>query len=593
MRHSEPVTNSAPATAPEGSAAEVDAEPPATAPVCADPAAGAPIPTLVAVILAVASGGAMLLSFPVVNLWYLAPVAVALLALAVHRRRFWAGFRLGGLAGLVFFVPLLHWTNIVGGAVAWLLLAVMEAAYIGLLGGAAGFASPVVDRRRWLWPLATAVLWVAQEAARDRTPFGGFPWGRLAFSQGDSPMLRYAVAGGAPLVSFAVALCGGLIALAVGRIIVPDRSVDRSADRGRTGAPGGWRPHLAAVGGPVAIAAIIALAALVVPTNAPHGRPIEVAIVQGNVPRLGLEFNAQRRAVLDNHVRGTIALAAQVKAGTEPQPDIVIWPENSSDVDPLISDDPDDTDAADAITSAADAIGVPILVGAVLEGPGADARNAAIVWLPNGGPQTGPHGMYVKRHPVPFAEYVPLRSLARKISSKVDLISHDFLAGDTPGVLTIGPATIGDVICFEVAYDGIVRDTVTGGAQLLAVQTNNADFNTAEARQQLAMVRLRAVEHGRDGLMVSTVGISGFVDSSGGVHQATGFNVPATELRQLHLGDRRTLATRLGPVPEYALATLALVLLVAAGWTRHRIRPPKQPAGPPTTIGKTTSRGDT
>ena len=44
---------------------------------------------------------------------------------------------------------------------------------------------------------------------------------------------------------------------------------------------------------------------------------------------------------------------------------------------------------------------------------------------------------------------------------------------------------------------------------MLAVQTNNATFDEAEARQQLAMVRLRAVEHGRDALMASTVGVSG------------------------------------------------------------------------------------
>ena len=80
------------------------------------------------------------------------------------------------------------------------------------------------------------------------------------------------------------------------------------------------------------------------------------------------------------------------------------------------------------------------------------------------------------------------------------------VGGDTPGVIRTGPVTVGDVICFEVAYDEIVRDTVTGGAEILAVQTNNATFNEAEARQQLAMVQLRAVEHGRESLMVSTVG---------------------------------------------------------------------------------------
>ena len=271
----------------------------------------------------------------------------------------------------------------------------------------------------------------------------------------------------------------------------------------------------------------------------------------------------------------------------------MIWPENSSDIDPLVADDPGNADAATEITAAANTIGAPILVGAVLEGPGTNDRNASIVWLPGptGGPQSGPHGTYVKQHPVPFAEYMPMRGVARLVSKKVDLVTHDFLAGKTHGILDLGGVRVGDAICFEVAYDNIVRDTVTGGAQLLAVQTNNADFDRAEASQQLAMVRLRAVEHGRDALMVSTVGISGFVDASGGVHNATGFNVAATELRQLRLGEHRTLATELGPIPEIIGGGLALAFLLGAVWTRRARRTGIRRAGtaPNTGHGVTTA----
>ncbi|HEY7175154.1 MAG TPA: apolipoprotein N-acyltransferase, partial [Micromonosporaceae bacterium] len=184
-----------------------------------------------------------------------------------------------------------------------------------------------------------------------------------------------------------------------------------------------------------------------------------------------------------------------------------------------------------------------------------------------------------------FAEYIPLRGLARMVSKRVDLVVHDFVAGTRPGVLNVGGVTVGDAICFEVAYDNIVRDTVTGGAQLLTVQTNNADFDIAEASQQLAMVRLRAVEHGRDSLMVSTVGISGFVDASGGVHNATGFNVVATELRDLRLGGQRTLATELGPIPEFVASGLAIGILLGAVWLRHRIRSGERRSGPTPTTG--------
>jgi apolipoprotein N-acyltransferase len=281
---------------------------------------------------------------------------------------------------------------------------------------------------------------------------------------------------------------------------------------------------------------------------------VRVAIVQGNVPRLGLEFNSQRRAVLDNHVNATLALAEDVAAGRAVRPDFVVWPENASDVDPLLN-----ADARDRIDVAARAIGVPILVGGLLEGPGDNLRNVGMVWQPGGGvTQT-----YVKRHPVPFAEYMPIRGFARMITDKVDLVRHDFLAGPTPGVLSLGPAIVGDVICFEVAYDEVVRDTVTGGAQLLVVQTNNATFTKAEALQQLAMVRLRAVEHGRPALMASTVGVSAFVDESGKVYDATQFNAEAVIGKDVTLGSTRTIATKLGYLPELVLMVAAVGTLVA------------------------------
>ena len=514
-----------------------------------------------AVAAAVAAGGALLASFPIPNQWWLAPFGVALLAIATRGRSLKGGIGLGAVAGAALFLPLLTWTQIVGGPLAWLLLGGLQTFFFAVLGLASAFTTPLVERWRWSWPLVTGALWVGQEALRDRAPFGGFPWGRLAFSQADAPTLRYAVIGGAPFVTFVVAVAGGFLALAAWQLITGTRNL---------------RPALALL---AAIALFVV--GFAVPTSTPNGATLNVAIVQGNVPRLGLEFNAQGRAVLDNHVRATLALAEQVAAGQATQPDLVIWPENSSDIDPLISDDPGNADAAAAISLAADRIKAPILVGAVLEGPGTHARNAAIVWQPN----TGPGQMYIKQHPVPFAEYVPLRSIARKVTKRVDLVRNDFLPGDRPGVLDMGVAKVGDAICFEVAYDNIVRDNVIKGAQLLTTQTNNADFNTAEARQQMAMVRLRAVEHGRDGLMVSTVGISGFVDSSGAVHQATGFNVASTQMRQLRLGTQRTLATDLGEGPEFVVCALAIAALVGAGLLRYRARSAAQPATGRTAVG--------
>ncbi|MDG4797751.1 apolipoprotein N-acyltransferase [Micromonospora sp. WMMD1082] len=506
----------------------------------------------VAVAMAVAAGLALLVAFPPYGWWPLAPVGVALLAAATHRRRLRVGAGLGFLTGLALFAPLLAWTNLHTGYLPWVLLSLLQAGYLALLGAATAWVSPLVDRAPAGWPAVTGVLWVGQEALRDRTPFGGFPWGRLAFGQDGSPLLRLAALGGAPLVTFAVALTGGLLVAGVWWAL----RVRRAAGGGRW-----WAP---AAGCAAAVVLLLAGGLLVPVATTGAGGTVTVAIVQGNVPRLGLDFNAQRQAVLDNHVEATIALAADVAAGTRPRPDLVVWPENSSDIDPLRNQS-----AGARISAAADAVGVPILVGAVLFGPEqGQVRNAGLLWRPGSGPDL--EQLYIKRHPVPFAEYVPLRRIARMVSDQVDRVRADFVAGTTPGVVHSGPVVLGDVICFEVAYDGLVRDTVVGGAQLLVVQTNNATFDVAEARQQLAMVRLRAVEHGRPALMASTVGVSGFVTPDGRVSDATGFNTRAVVVRELRLTEGRTLATRVGVLPEAVLAGLAVAALVGAAVLRRR-----------------------
>ncbi len=183
------------------------------------------------------------------------------------------------------------------------------------------------------------------------------------------------------------------------------------------------------------------------------GAPTQtIAVIQGDVPRPGLEFNAERRAVLDLHAQRTHELAAAVRAGSSPQPTLVIWPENSTDIDPYRN-----ADANAVISAAAKDIGVPILVGAVVQAdtPGED-YNMGIVW----DPVTGPGATYTKRHPLPFGEYMPYRSFFRIFSDKVDLVRGTFLPGDVPGNLDVAGVNVGDVICFEVVYDNLVRDVV-------------------------------------------------------------------------------------------------------------------------------------
>lgn len=502
--------------------------------------------------LAVGGGLSLWLAFPPHGLWPLAVGGPLALQLAVRGRRPRAGAALGMLLGSTFMLPLLSWTGVFVGDVPWLALSIMEASFFAALGAASATVSRLPAAEIWV-----AALWVGQEAARSRIPFGGFPWGRLGFSQADASFASLAAYGGVPLVSFAVALTGTLMAGAVWHVVLWRR--DRRAGPMRSA----WGLLLAALLVPAIGGA--AWLGLPGPSVTAGGDTATVAVVQGNVPRAGLDFNAQRRAVLDNHVEQTLVLARRVAAGEAVQPDLVIWPENSSDIDPY-----ENPDAARAIDRAARAVGVPILVGAVLDGPGENLTNAGVVW----DPVDGPGARYAKRHPVPFGEYMPARSFFRLFSNQVDRLRRDFVAGSEPGVLDVGGVRIGDVICFEVAYDELVSDVVGGGASLLVVQTNNATFGyTAESEQQLAMSRLRAIEHGRTVVVAATSGISGVIAPDGTVVDRSRLFTPYLFNGAIAQREDVTLASRVGAGPEWALAVVGLAaLLVAVPVRRPRTR---------------------
>ncbi|WP_322633435.1 apolipoprotein N-acyltransferase [Glycomyces albidus] len=499
-----------------------------------------------ALVLAAASGLLAVLAFPPYGAWPLAAVSVAGLGAAVHRRRLRGGLGIGFVYGMAFFLPLLAWSSTQVGQWPWLFLSALEALGTGILGAGLAVCSRLIDRRPWIWAPLTGVAWVAQEALRSRQPFGGFPWGRLGFSQADAPAAGAAWLGGVPLLSFVVALSGGFL-LAAGCALATRRL-------------GGLRTAAAFV----AAAAVASVAPLALPTGstAPAGETVNIAVVQGNVPRLGLGFNEQRRAVLDNHVQATLDLADAVNEGRAERPDFVVWPENASDIDPI-----ENEDAYDLISGAAAAIGAPIVLGGIVHNDDGTVSNMSIVW----DPEDGPVHMYSKRHPVPFAEYVPYKDFFSTVAGWIDPRMSEgldsvagFEAGDGVGLIPVGDTDISGLICFEIAFDAETRDSVLAGSQLIVVQTNNATFDTNEAQQQLAMVQIRSIEHGRDGLMASTVGVSGFTDETGAVSQATEFNTAAVIQADLTPSDTSTPATTMGILPEAVLTGAALVALACA-----------------------------
>jgi len=306
-----------------------------------------------------------------------------------------------------------------------------------------------------------------------------------------------------------------------------------------------------------------------------------VAAIQGDVPHArNLPSLLRATTVTQNHAAATYRLAALVAAGRAAAPDVVIWPENSTDQDPRFN-----PYIYDLISGAVTTIGHPVLVGAVLQDP---VRNAGQLWMP----RRGPVATYFKRQLVPFGEVIPLRWLIDKVTSLTSLVPVNFTPGHRAVVFRVGKIRLGDVICYEVGFDGLVTSEVTSGANLLAMQTNDADFEldgqTGETLQQLAMARMRAIEHDRAVVVASTTGVSAIIAPDGKLLVSTGTWRQAEIEARVPLRTTITLADKVGGWPEglITLATVAAFALALAGAVRDRRRRPSPTAPPSASPGE-------
>jgi apolipoprotein N-acyltransferase len=512
-------------------------------------------------------------SFPSFNWWWAAIVAFALLAWVLTRpeTKPVGGLGYGFLFGLAFYPPLVHWISILVGVTPLLALVLVCAVFPAIFGLLA-----VVVRQVPGWPIWFAVLWAAQEWLKSTVPFGGFPWGVVAAGQTGGPFLPLVRLGGVPLLSATIVLIGGS-ATAIASETVSWWRVSRqavtSADRAGTQDAGEDVPGSPpAVMLPTICICLAFFATMAVWPQVRHSgtgsgnEPVAtVAVVQGNVPRLGLDFNAQRFAVLGNHLRETRRLAEEIRAGRAPQPDFVVWPEDASEVDPLRN-----PDVAQQISVAVEAIRAPILVGALAEvpgrPPGAPAEtNTVIVW----NPATGPGDRHDKRIVQPFGEYLPWRGFFRHLSALADRAGY-IVPGKGSGVVHAAGIPVGIATCWEVVFDRALRHSVRNGAQVLAVPANNANFNRTMSEQQLAFSKVRAVENDRYVIVASNTGISAVVAPDAHELARTGFFEPAYLDTQVRLKTTLSPAAKWGPIVQGLLIVAAVVVVLIAmlqnGW---------------------------
>ncbi|WP_151082292.1 apolipoprotein N-acyltransferase [Nocardioides cynanchi] len=498
------------------------------------------------ILLALLAGAGLSLPFQPTHVWLLLPLAVAaffVLTGGLPARTAW----LPGLAfGAAFQVTLLWWLHVVG-TLPWLGLAAAQALWYGLLGAAA-----VPLRRLPAAPVWLAVAWVAMENLRTDWPAGGMPWGRLSYAVVDTPLARLLPYVGATGVSLVLALVGALLAATC-------------TERGR-----------ARVVVVAALGAVLALGLVpqVAPYDASPVSSIRVAAVQGNVPGDGTDVLAHYREITASHTAETERLARDVATGATPRPDFVVWPENSTAVDPFL-----DPSMGAELTAAVSAVDVPLLAGVVVADGPRHVLNQGIVF----DPVTGAGDRYTKWHPVPFGEYVPWRSVFGSHLPELAQVRRDMVRGTRVTPLEIAGTHVADAICFDVAYDDGLYAQLSHGGQLIVVQTSNAMFiHTAQIDQQFAISRLRALETDRYVVVAAINGVTGVIAPDGTLVTSAPLQTRSYVEARVGLIDAVTPAVLIGPS-----VGRGCVLLVVAGWLlawglqRGQYRRSRRPAPAP------------
>ena len=390
------------------------------------------------------------------------------------------------LAGLVFFLPLLHWSSSYVGWVPWVSLSLLQTAFFSLL---ALFAW----RRGVSSAFLFASLFTVIEIARMKWPFGGFGWGRVGHTQVEYLSGLYSIVGVAGVTFVVVTVSTLIVSMQVKTI---------------------------------SLLPIPFLISIFLPLPTTNGS-IEVVAVQGGVDELGFDYNKRALSVLKRHADATEAITDEV--------DLIVWPENASDIDPLRNQE-----AARIIQNVITQTKTPLLVGAVLReelGP----KNVSILYNESNRVES----IYIKQDLAPFGEYIPIRGIAEFVSPEARRV-RDFQSGSEWIKHEVSGRVFQSIICFEVLDDDFIREGLSR-AEFVVAQTNNATFGRSpQARQQLQIVRARAAEFQRDFAVVSTTGFTAHVNSKGEMVESLEQFVPGSLEMVLETREERSLASRIG-----------------------------------------------
>jgi len=498
--------------------------------------------------LAITSGVLVALSFPNPGLSFLAWVALIPLLIAMEESSPRIAFRIGMTCGITGYAFILYWLNIVFvryGHLPWsvsipvyLLLVLWLALFYGLSIWVARIGERVGIKAAFTLPIA----WVAFDFIRSFL-FSGFAWAMLGHSQFRTlPLIQIADLAGVYGITLLIVLANivlyrALRALSGATVPYPVKS---------------------------AVVLLFLLCATLFygfnhlnKTEPDHGKPLRIALIQGNIPQDVKWSPAFREQTINTYERLTREAA---KGGV----DLIVWPESA--VPFFFQDEPRE---AARLRNLARELNACLLFGS----PAHELRNGKSTFL-NSAFLLSPHGETLGRadklHLVPLGEYIPLGRFLTFINKLVVGIG-DFSPGESAVPLDTGNTKLGIQVCYEVIFPELARQYVQAGARVLVAITNDAWFGRSSAPyQHLAISTFRAIETRTPLIRAANTGVTAIVDHNGYISTMTGLFVEAYRTGEIKPGSGQSLYLTIGDTPAWLCVVLTAGIALFAWFTQKK-----------------------
>lgn len=394
-----------------------------------------------------------------------------------------------------------------------------------------------IARLRWVRenPILIAFLAPALFAVNEWTQtltWAGVPWGRIAISQTEMPLLlQTASLFGSYFLTFFIVLCNFLLGFA---ILHAEKRKD----------------IIQLTCGILVAFVLLSTALFLIPTRSDEG--LSVGVVQGNMPSQEQDGGMFYSGKLDTYCELS-------RKASDDGADIIIWPEGvfAKDINDYAELDGKLVRIKQALKELSVEIGKTIVIGTLSQNAdGTEFYNSISVFYPDGEVNIG---AYSKRRLVPFGEFLPLRDLVESvlpILSLINTLPTDLTPGEESTVFGAleknDDKSIGALMCFDSIYESLGIDSARSGAEMLIIPSDDSWFYDSRAlNMHHSQNILRAVEQGKYTVSCGNTGLSSIVSDKGVIVEKMPIFTEDYLVNTVYFSSHRTLYSYIGNLFVY------------------------------------------